>query len=219
MLSIQGLVAASGDVGAALVISAVLGGALLFTAVARRPWVAAISRAFGAGAGAMPALLATMLIVSLGAAWPGRLELIVALAFVATMRFMRLAEGEIAELARQTYWRMLPGLGVSWSARVTRHYLPVLGGVLARYLPLEAMELFALHATCAFFGLGIDVSDQSIGRLIAVGRSYLDGAPWLFWGPAALLSAALAGLWGLTAFAQRDRNGYQGYYLGRDDVR
>lgn len=116
------------------------------------------------------------------------------LALIAWFRLFKLLDSDVQQLRVQPYYTMTKALGLSPSRVFTHYVLPPVGRAALRYLPLEMMELTALHATLSFFGMESAEGAESIGRLIATGRGFLDTAPWMFWGPVLLLAGVLFAL-------------------------
>lgn len=180
------------DTTLALAIGATLALGSLTVAGSASTLVRQIVRGLLGGVTALPLLLVALVIARLTQDWTYGIAL--ALAIVAWPRLFKLLDGDFAELRVQPYYNFARVLGVRPRDRILHYHLPVLLRGGARVLPLEAVELVAVHATLAFLGIGVVSDETSLGRMILAGREFIELAPWLFWGPIAVLTIMIIAL-------------------------
>lgn len=113
--------------------------------------------------------------------------LVLALAIIELLRLFKLLDADIQSLITRPYYKILPFLGVLRRIRFEKYIFPHILHASLNIMVLEFMEMTALHATLSFFGLNPLGMDKSLGGLIAMGRGFINSAPWLFFGPIFLL--------------------------------
>ena len=122
-------------------------------------------------------LLALVLVAVLG---PGKLQLIAALVTAQYAYFARTAHGAASAERSKDY--VVAALSTPLSARrvVFRHILPNCLPPLIVVATVQVANSIALEATLSFLGLGLPVTEPSLGMLIANGFQYmLSGRYWI----------------------------------------
>ena len=122
-------------------------------------------------------LLALVLVAVLG---PGKWQLIAALVTAQYAYFARTAHGAAAAERAKDY--VVAALSTPLSAKrvVFRHILPNCLPPLIVVATVQVANSIALEATLSFLGLGLPVTEPSLGMLIANGFQYmLSGRYWI----------------------------------------
>ncbi len=122
-------------------------------------------------------LLALVLVAVLG---PGKWQLIAALVTAQYAYFARTAHGAAAAERAKDY--VVAALSTPLSAKrvVFRHMLPNCLPPLIVVATVQVANSIALEATLSFLGLGLPVTEPSLGMLIANGFQYmLSGRYWI----------------------------------------
>jgi peptide/nickel transport system permease protein len=161
------VVLVSGVIGTFLGILAGFLGGLLDEAVMR---VSDVMMAF-------PSLvLALGLIAALG---PGLTSTIIALTVAFAPIYARIVRGNVLGIKQEAYIEAARTIGVPKHVTMTRHVLPnVLGAVLVQGALTFAFAVLS-EAGLSFVGLGVPPPTASLGNIIASGRDYIIGAPWI----------------------------------------
>ncbi|MES2832864.1 MAG: ABC transporter permease [Pseudomonadota bacterium] len=138
-----------------------------------------------------PILIALILLALTG---PGVSRIIVALVAVQWAYYARTARGAALVERRKQYVEAAAGLGISPLRIVVRHLLPNCMPPLIVMAALQVASAISLEATLSFLGLGLPVTEPSLGLLIANGFQYLlSGKYWISFFPGiALLVTVVA---------------------------
>ena len=96
---------------------------------------------------------------------------------------LSLREREFVEAARLT--------GVSTLRIIFRHIAPNLIGIVVVYVTLTIPQAILVESFLSFLGLGVQEPQTSLGALVNVGVTQMEGAPWILLIPAALLALIL----------------------------
>ena len=124
-----------------------------------------------------PGLFNTMLVIGL-LSWPA---------------IARLTRGEVLGLRGQEFVLAARSLGTPHRAIITQHILPnVLSPILVA-ITLDVATVILLEASLSFLGLGAQPPTASWGNMLRDARtlSILEGQPWLWLPPGALLAATV----------------------------
>jgi peptide/nickel transport system permease protein len=122
-----------------------------------------------------PSLLLVMVIIyALGA---GIMNLVIVLVATRWMLYARVARAETLKLAQLEFVTAAHAMGATRSRVVRRHLAPNLVPSMATLGILEISTVILTEAGLSFLGLG--VSGNSWGRLIADGQEYITSAWWL----------------------------------------
>ena len=88
--------------------------------------------------------------------------------------------------AARSTWKPRPGLGLSPLRIVLRHLLPNCLPPVIVIAALQVASAISLEATLSFLGLGLPVTEPSLGLLISNGFQYLlSGTYWISFYPGA----------------------------------
>ncbi len=122
-------------------------------------------------------LVALVLLVLLG---PGISKIIIALVTVQWATYARTARGAALVERNREYMEAAVMLGLSPARIVLRHLLPNCLSPLVVVAALQVGSAISLEATLSFLGLGLPVTEPSLGLLIANGFQYLmSGKLWI----------------------------------------
>jgi peptide/nickel transport system permease protein len=122
-------------------------------------------------------LVALVLLVLLG---PGVSKIIIALVTVQWATYARTARGAAMVERNREYMEAAAMLGLSPLRIMLRHLLPNCLSPLVVVAALQVGSAISLEATLSFLGLGLPVTEPSLGLLIANGFQYLmSGKLWI----------------------------------------
>jgi peptide/nickel transport system permease protein len=134
-------------------------------------------------------LLALVLLAFLG---PGIGNIVVALITVQWAYYARTARGLALVESRREYILAAVALGLAPGRVILRHLLPNCLPPLIVVAALQIASAITLEATLSFLGLGVPVTQPSLGLLIANGFQYLlAGTYWISFFPGIALLATI----------------------------
>ena len=124
-----------------------------------------------------PILLALVLVAMLG---QGRFQLIMALVAAQYAYFARTIHGAASAERRKDYIEAALGIPLPAGRVLLRHLLPNSLPPLIVVATVQIANAISLEATLSFLGLGLPVSEPSLGLLISNGFQYvLSGRYWI----------------------------------------
>ena len=137
-------------------------------------------------------LIALILLAVLG---QGTLKIIVALVTVQWAYYARTVRSAALVEKRKEYVEAAHGLALSPSRIVFRHILPNCLPPLIVVATVQVAAAIALEATLSFLGLGLPITEPSLGLLIANGYQYLlSGKYWISFFPGVALLIAIVSI-------------------------
>jgi peptide/nickel transport system permease protein len=137
-------------------------------------------------------LIALVLLVALG---QGFLKIILALIAVQWAYYARTVRGAARVEQRKEYVEAARGLALSPSRIVFRHILPNCLPPLIVVATVQIAAAIALEATLSFLGVGLPITEPSLGLLIANGYQYLlSGRYWMSFFPGVALVLAIVSI-------------------------
>ena len=137
-------------------------------------------------------LIALILLAVLG---QGILKIIVALVTVQWAYYARTVRSAALVEKRKEYIEAVRGLALSPSRIVFRHLLPNCLPPLIVVATVQVAAAIALEATLSFLGLGLPITEPSLGLLIANGYQYLlSGKYWISFFPGVALLLAIVSI-------------------------
>ena len=133
-------------------------------------------------------------LIMLGLSGPGVGKIIISLVAVQWAYYARTVRSTALVERRKEYIEAATGLGLSPSRIVLRHLLPNCLPPLLVVAALQVAGAISLEAALSFMGLGLPVTEPSLGLLIANGFQYLlSGKYWISFFPGiALLLTVVA---------------------------
>ena len=137
-------------------------------------------------------LIALILLAVLG---QGTLKIIVALVTVQWAYYARTVRSAALVEKRKEYVEAAHGLALSPLRIVFRHILPNCLPPLIVVATVQVAAAIALEATLSFLGLGLPITEPSLGLLIANGYQYLlSGKYWISFFPGVALLMAIVSI-------------------------
>ena len=134
-------------------------------------------------------LIALILLAVLG---QGLDKIILALVTVQWAYYARTARGAALVERGKEYMEAAAGLALSHARIVFRHLLPNCLPPLIVVATVQVASAIALEATLSFLGLGLPITEPSLGLLIANGFTYmLSGKYWISFFPGVALLATI----------------------------
>ena len=126
---------------------------------------------------------------------PGLANIVIALVAVQWAYYARTARGAALIEKKKEYIEAARGLGLSPARIVFRHLLPNCLPPLIVVAALQIASAIALEATLSFLGLGVPITEPSLGLLIANGCQYmLSGQYWISFFPGLALLATIVAI-------------------------
>jgi peptide/nickel transport system permease protein len=139
-----------------------------------------------------PILIALVLLAVSG---PGIGKIIIALIAVQWAYYARTARSAALVERGKEYMEAAAGLGLSPLRIVLRHLLPNCLPPLIVIAALQVASAISLEATLSFLGLGLPVTEPSLGLLISNGFQYLlSGTYWISFYPGLALLLTVAAI-------------------------
>jgi peptide/nickel transport system permease protein len=137
-------------------------------------------------------LVALVLLAALG---KGVDKVIIALVIVQWAYFARAARGAALVERNKEYVEAARCMGLSARRVMLRHMLPNCMPPLIVIATIDLAHAIALESTLSFLGVGVPVTEPSLGMLIANGFEFLlSGAYWISFFPGIALALAIIGL-------------------------
>lgn len=137
-------------------------------------------------------LVALILLAVLG---QGTLKIIVALVTVQWAYYARTVRGTALVERRKDYIVAARGLGLSHSRIMFRHLLPNCLPPLIVVATVQVAHAITLEATLSFLGIGLPITEPSLGLLIARGYEYmLSGKYWISFFPGVALLVTIVSI-------------------------
>ena len=133
-----------------------------------------------------PAILLALILLAF--LRPGISNIVIALVALQWAYYARTTRGAALVERRKEYIEAARGLGLSPLRIIFRHLLPNCLPPLIVVAALQVASAIALEATLSFLGLGVPVTEPSLGLLIANGfRFLLSGQYWISFFPGVAL--------------------------------
>ncbi len=137
-----------------------------------------------------PAILLALVLITVLS--PGIGNVALALVAVQWAYYARTARGAALVECRKEYIEAARGLGLSHGRIVFRHLLPNCLPPVIVVAALQVANAIALEATLSFLGLGVPITEPSLGLMIANGQQFLlAGQHWMSVYPGVLLLATI----------------------------
>lgn len=141
----------------------------------------------------VPSILVALILVAL--LGQGVDKVVLALVIVQWAYFARTLRGAALGERNKEYVEAAIGLDVGWTRVMFTHMLPNSLPPLIVVATVQVASAIALEATLSFLGLGVPVTEPSLGMLISNGFQYLlSGRYWVSLYPGILLLVLIASL-------------------------
>jgi peptide/nickel transport system permease protein len=121
-------------------------------------------------------------------------KVVIAIVAVQWAHYARIMRARALQERKKEYIEAARNLGYSAWRIMTRHLLPNCIGPVLVFATIQSANAIALEATLSFLGVGVPITEPSLGLLIANGFQYLiSGDYWISMLPGlALLALILA---------------------------
>ncbi len=140
-----------------------------------------------------PAILVALVMLAL--LGKGIDKVIIALAIVQWALYARTVRAAAMVERRKEYFEAVTCLELSNTRIIWRHLLPNSVSSLIVLATLQTAHSISIEATLSFLGVGVPITEPSLGSLIANGFDYiLSGAYWITFFPGAMLLATVAAI-------------------------
>lgn len=123
-----------------------------------------------------PMLVAILLLGVLGKR--GVFMVILAIAPVEAVRYIRTTRSKVLSLKNKEFVEAARATGASTPRIILRHLLPNSLGPLVVLATVDLAILIMLEATLSFLGIGVAITEPSLGLLISSGKDYLFAGYW-----------------------------------------
>ena len=134
-------------------------------------------------------LVALVLLAMLGR---GVDKVVIAIVVVQWAHYARIMRGRALQERKKEYVEAARSLGYSPWRIMTRHLLPNCMGPVLVFATIQIANAIALEATLSFLGVGVPITEPSLGLLIANGFQYLmSGDYWISTFPGLALLALI----------------------------
>src|SRR5699024_574160 len=122
-------------------------------------------------------LVALVLLAALGR---GIDKVIIALVILQWAHYARIMRGRALQERRKEYIEAASNLGFSSWRIIFRHLMPNCFGPIMVFATIQIANAIILEATLSFLGVGVPITEPSLGLLIASGFEYLlSGDYWI----------------------------------------
>jgi peptide/nickel transport system permease protein len=108
----------------------------------------------------------------------GVMMVILAIAVVDWVRYARTMRGSVLEAKQEVYITAARATGCSDARILLKHLLP---NVLAPIFVVVAVDMavvIMIEATLSFLGVGVPLTEPSLGMMIAIGKNYMYAGMW-----------------------------------------
>ena len=162
---------------------------------------------------AFPAILLALVVISLTGPGTGNVIVILGVLFIPS--FARVLRGEFLRCKNLDYVKRARLMGASAGRIMGVHILPNTLPVFLSAMAIGFNNAVLAEASMSFLGLGVQLPDVSLGRLLADSQGYLFHAPWI------ALSAGMTIVWMVLSFSlladglqQGERRGHFAFRTG-----
>lgn len=166
---------------AAVLTSAILGGALGLLAGYARGWLASLVMRLTDVVMSFPSLLLAVVILYMFA--PSVLNIVLVLAVTRLPVYIRTTRAEVLELRERMFVSAARVMGASPARIAFRHVLPLVTPTLMTLATVEFAYVMLAESGLSFLGIGIQPPEVTWGLMVAQGRNYLGSAWWLAFFP------------------------------------
>ncbi len=140
-----------------------------------------------------PAILIALILIAV--LRPGLGNIVIALVAVQWAYYARTARSAALVERRKEYIEAALGLGLSTPRILFRHLLPNCLPPVIVIAALQVASAILLEATLSFLGLGVPITEPSLGLLISNGQQYLlSGKYWISVYPGVLLAVTIVAI-------------------------
>ncbi|AXB45067.1 ABC transporter permease [Amycolatopsis albispora] len=103
------------------------------------------------------------------------------------MPIARIVRAEAMSLSQREFVEASRAAGAGTGRIIFKHLVPNMVGSITVNATLAVAQAVLAEAALSFIGLGVQLPDTSLGRVILENYAQLQGRPWLFFGPFVVL--------------------------------
>ncbi len=123
------------------------------------------------------------------------LVVIMAICIADWVRYARTMRGSVLEVKQEAYILAAKATGASDVRLLLRHLLPNAIPPIFVVVAVDLAVVIMLEATLSFFGVGVPLTEPSLGMMIAIGKNYVyAGMWWMIVFPGAALVLLVVGI-------------------------
>ena len=108
----------------------------------------------------------------------GVLIVIVAIALVDWVRYARTMRGSVLEVKEEAYIMAAKAVGSKDFRLLLKHVLPNAMPPIFVVVAVDLAVVIMLEATLSFLGVGVPLTEPSLGMMIAIGKNYVYAGMW-----------------------------------------
>jgi peptide/nickel transport system permease protein len=125
----------------------------------------------------------------------GILVVIIAICIADWVRYARTMRGSVLQVKEEAYVMAARATGAGDLRLLTRHILPNAVPPIFVIVAVDLAVVIMLEATLSFLGVGVPVTEPSLGMMIAIGKNYVyAGKWWMIVFPGAALVLLVVGI-------------------------
>ncbi len=136
-------------------------------------------------------LLATAVMFVLGS---GLRNVVIVLGITGWVVYGRVVRGEVLAIREEDYVEASVAAGCTRARTITRHVFPNIASSVIVIATLEVARVIIAEASLTFLGLGVDPRIPTWGSMLADGRQYLAGHPWIATFPGLAIMLTVLGI-------------------------
>ena len=125
----------------------------------------------------------------------GVLIVIVAICIADWVKYGRTMGGSVLEVKQEAYIMAAKATGAGDMRLLVRHLLPNAIPPIFVIIAVDMAAVIMLEATLSFLGVGVPLTEPSLGMMVAIGKNYVyAGMWWMIVFPAAALILLVVGI-------------------------
>jgi peptide/nickel transport system permease protein len=103
------------------------------------------------------------------------------------MQIARITRAESMSLSQREFVESARASGAGPGRIIFKHLVPNMVGSITVNATLATAQAVLAEAALSFIGLGVQLPDTSLGKVISDNYAFIGSKPWLFWGPFVVL--------------------------------
>ena len=108
----------------------------------------------------------------------GVMMVIIAIAVVDWVRYARTMRGSVLEAKQEVYITAARATGCSDARILLKHLLPNVMAPIFVVVAVDMAVVIMIEATLSFLGVGVPMTEPSLGMMIAIGKNYMYAGMW-----------------------------------------
>lgn len=108
----------------------------------------------------------------------GVLIVIIAICIADWVRYARTMRGSVLEVKEEAYIMAAKGTGASDTRLILKHLMPNAIPPIFVVVAVDLAVVIMLEATLSFLGVGVPLTEPSLGMMIAIGKDYVYAGMW-----------------------------------------